>query len=641
MVLIARTTLQVANVAWDKPVIEWKKCYHNTSGPLFATHVKSTPSYPPAETPIPQTPITDCSHLPNSDISVANLGYFGCFKLHNSWSQHNDEDPQWCARALPANGGVSYIFHMYDPFHNMIGYMVKEVPVDFPGTCNRHRSSASLEVKIKFINILEVVPQPGRTVEEEWATVEQDVVSDLKSRDHVTHAAAYLRSTNLGREAKVDWELRAELQHKEAVLASLASMRKNVTRGKPIRGLYSASTLRFGSRGIKVLRMDAPVLSEERSLTPWSMQLDYRVNDIHSPKFDLTQIIDLDAPTNFTTKGQQLVDGLFSHQALTYGDGRDISYMRQELHRIGRKYGFLDLTSSFFIEWDATMASEYDEDHYRLQYLCNKAPSDDWKLFSGFEGDFFTYIDWQQQLWDQGRPICNNPACAKPPYAEPAQILKTFYKGDKATGCVRLRVGFKDCTNFDLGKCYKEKADPDYNILVGRQDKHTGTRTKHLNSSGWCDSYYPEEFGPNNYNEDEVKQANYRYRYRLSPCILCRQAKEVCDALKKGENFKDGDAERRDNGDLDYVAEIPLGCFGMGHSGAVLDQCCDRACDGSCESSMEACVRTRVNPVCAHPGLSLPPPAPSPPPSLPPSLSRACARSHTLAHQPLCATRYR
>jgi len=39
----------VANVAWDKPLLEWKKCFHNTSGPLTATHIKSTPNYPPAE----------------------------------------------------------------------------------------------------------------------------------------------------------------------------------------------------------------------------------------------------------------------------------------------------------------------------------------------------------------------------------------------------------------------------------------------------------------------------------------------------------------------------------------------------------------------------------------------------------------
>ena len=55
------------------------------------------------------------------------------------------------------------------------------------------------------------------------------------------------------------------------------------------------------------------------------------------------------------------------HQALTYPDGRDIRYMREALHAIGKKYGFLDLTTSFFIEWDATMASEYDENHYRKQ----------------------------------------------------------------------------------------------------------------------------------------------------------------------------------------------------------------------------------------------------------------------------------
>ena len=354
----------VANVAWDKPLLEWKKCFHNTSGPLTATHIKSTPNYPPAErsylacnmwramrndsrpainvcartrtrplppaaaeSPIPETPVTDCSHLPKSDIAVASLGWFGCFQLHSSWADHNDEDPQWCARALPANGGASYIFHLYDPFHNMVGYMVKPVPVDFPGTCNRHRSAATLEVKVKFTNVLEVLPQPGRTVEEEWSRVEQDVVSGVASLDHLNYTAAYLRSTARGRQARVDWELRVQLRHKDALLANLAAMRDKVAIGRPIRGLYASSSLKLGSRGIKVLRMDPPTVTEERALTPWNIQLDYRVSDIHSPKFDFSQIPDLAAPTNVTTKGQQLIDALFSHQALTYPDARDIRCM--------------------------------------------------------------------------------------------------------------------------------------------------------------------------------------------------------------------------------------------------------------------------------------------------------------------------
>ena len=41
-------------------------------------------------------------------------------------------------------------------------------------------------------------------------------------------------------------------------------------------------------------------------------------------------------------------------------------------------------------------------------------------------------------------------------------------------------------------------------------------------------------------------------------------------------------------GDLDYVAEIPLGCFGMAHSPAVTDKCCDDACDPSCKCCASA-----------------------------------------------------
>jgi len=44
------------------------------------------------------------------------------------------------------------------------------------------------------------------------------------------------------------------------------------------------------------------------------------------------------------------------------------------LHGLGEKYGFVDLTTTFFIEWDATLAADYDEDRARLQHLCNTQP---------------------------------------------------------------------------------------------------------------------------------------------------------------------------------------------------------------------------------------------------------------------------
>ena len=123
-----------------------------------------------------------------------------------------------------------------------------------------------------------------------------------------------------------------------------------------IRGQYEASLLTLGS--VKVLRMDEPGLTEERRLTGWDLQLDYRVSDVHSREYDFrlspesqrlnttkgklcmlcgvickshgvlrrnsTESFEANIPT-----GKQLIDAIFSHQALSYEDGRDLSYMRQ------------------------------------------------------------------------------------------------------------------------------------------------------------------------------------------------------------------------------------------------------------------------------------------------------------------------
>ena len=75
----------------------------------------------------------------------------------------------------------------------------------------------------------------------------------------------------------------------------------------------------------------------------------------------------------------------------------------------------------------------------------------------------------------------------------------------------------------------------------------------------------------------------------------------MCSELKRGAGWAGGSESRRDNGDLDFVAEIDLGCFVMTHSGGVVDRCCDNAWDDSCSDSLEGCVHTRLNPVCAHP----------------------------------------
>ncbi len=143
--------------------------------------------------------------------------------------------------------------------------------------------------------------------------------------------------------------------------------------------------------------------------------------------------------------------------------------------------------------------------------------------------------------------------------------------------------------------------DPKYNLLLTRQYKHTGRKEPYVEASDWYDAYYPEQWGPSNYKKDLTKQSNYRYRYRHSPCVVCRQSAEMCSELKCGAGWTDGSESCRDNGDLDFVTVIDLGCFGMAHSGGVVDRFCDNACDGSCSDSLEDCVRVRLNPVCVHP----------------------------------------
>jgi hypothetical protein len=52
------------------------------------------------------------------------------------------------------------------------------------------------------------------------------------------------------------------------------------------------------------------------------------------------------------------------------------------------------------------------------------------------------------------------------------------------------------------GRCYKEKVDPKYNLLLTSQYKHAGRKEAYASVSGWCDVYYPEQWGPSNYKRD-------------------------------------------------------------------------------------------------------------------------------------------
>ena len=72
-----------------------------------------------------------------------------------------------------------------------------------------------------------------------------------------------------------------------------------------------------------------------------------------------------------------------------------------------------------------------------------------------------------------------------PPEGGPAPVCSNGSNGfnlHPLQGCLRLRVGFKDCKDFDFTKCTKEKSDPSYNPLAANQYKHTGkcSQTLHL-----------------------------------------------------------------------------------------------------------------------------------------------------------------
>lgn len=576
----------ILNVAWSKPLMSWTKC-HSFAG-TFATN----PSYP-VSNPKP-TPVITCDALPQSPDMIAELGYFGC--LHDldddPSNPHSVDNPIWCMRAVPANGGTAYMFWLYDPFWKMEGYMLRPVPVLQPGTCVRHRSALDQNILIRFKVIFELIPSPGLTVDEEWEFFKENVEAEVMALEGVEFGAGFLRGTRDEQELLVDFELNSKLAQKQDLLTLLLALRNSVMIGQPEGGRYYSSNLTFAD--VKVLAMSEPSVDEELKYTRWTTQLDYRVNDIHAHGQRRG------TGANSSTQGKRLIEKITSNHALVYGDGRDMSYMKEVLHTLGETYGFVDLTTTaFFIEWDATVATEYDEVKYRQQSLCSKRSSAAFKQYSGIVGDDESYIDWFDLDWSKGKPICKNPNCAQAPFAEPAQGNLQQGMLDKALGCLRLRVGF-NCTNFDLGRCMKEKADPGFNFGAAKQYAHAGVRAEHLDDTAWCNSYYPEQWGPNNAENDAGKQSEYRYRYRLSPCIACRQARDICAAMEGGNAAGE---DRQSNGDLDFAAELSLGCFGMEHSGgAVQDQCCDQACDhAACSTGLEPCIRAKNNPICADP----------------------------------------
>jgi hypothetical protein len=101
-------------------------------------------------------------------------------------------------------------------------------------------------------------------------------------------------------------------------------------------------------------------------------------------------------PPNPNTNGRKLVESIFSHRAFTFDEDvviaqdqerKDLSYMKKVMHRIGSKYGFIDTTSVFFIEWDATLAVDYNDVSVEAEKLRKGVTNADWiEIEFGCEG---------------------------------------------------------------------------------------------------------------------------------------------------------------------------------------------------------------------------------------------------------------
>ena len=289
------------------------------------------------------------------------------------------------------------------------------------------------------------------------------------------------------------------------------------------------------------------------------------------------------------------------------------------LHQVGHKYGFIDLGLSFNLELDFTLASGYDEVNYRRSLPCAK-PNPTHGFYSGFIGDTGiggSFVDWTKYYWNKGKPACGancGPQCGdncelccerkivKSPNHEddigvmltaPAYVEITQEAEDFVVGCGRLRVNF-NCSSFSLEDCIRHELLRD---TPGAQYRNFGSKTNFLSWENWCSFNYPEDAGPNNAqagwtgtqppNGDE----DYRYWYRHSACIRCRQAKEICAGLKI-------DPTR-----LPVVDNIPMGSkpVDLGRSHSSVHDVCTKTYSENQRLRLHLCVQaTRVPPLRYH-----------------------------------------
>ena len=379
-----------------------------------------------------------------------------------------------------------------------------------------------------------------------------------------------------------------------------------------------------------------------------SHKLDYRYFDL----FDKNYSRGARALSGKVTQGRNLIDRLWSTTALNL----TIPYMRNKMHTIGEKYGFIDLGTSFSIALDFTLAQTFDEKAYRRNLRCAK-PVPTFQAYSGDIGDDDakgSYINWTAHIWSDGKPSCKIdpkfPSLAercmqqivKSPnkqddtgvmLTEPAELrIKQSIK-DQVVGCARIRVSFS-CSNFSLSQCVEELITRDVNESRFR---NKGTRQDYHSFESWCNFTYPENAGPSNtqtdsedrvlgWNAEKPEEEDWRYSFRNSPCVRCQQSKELCAALESKDETKDsvpGAPNFLSLGDKDAAVEISLGCFGPsepaadsdGQDEAVEDECCDDVNDnrgaeadeaalpwlwrGTCPRTSERCVRPRRKYLCA------------------------------------------
>jgi len=350
-----------------------------------------------------------------------------------------------------------------------------------------------------------------------------------------------------------------------------------------------------------------------------SLNLDYRYFDLHDKNYSRG---DIPVPGKIT-QGRNLIDRLWSTTAIHF----TIPYMRDVMHRIGEKYGFIDVGTVFSISFDITLAQTFDEKQLRRNQRCAKPPAT-FAPYSGElgdEGSAGSYVNWTAYAWDDGKAACSvnslwegqcEHEIVKSPNKEddtgvmltkPSSLEIVQTVDDQVLGCPRMRISFA-CSTFTKSKCVGELVARDINSARYR---NTGSRQEYSSFDSWCFFMYPEVAGPNNPNEggwnaSAPVQEDWRYLYRHSPCVRCSQAAEVFDALHGVDSIVDGipgPLEHRGYGDKDSTVEISLGCFGD----AVEDECCDDALDdqpgppvrGKCPRSLERCVRARTGHLCA------------------------------------------